>query len=275
MHNKIIYQRIEQIDNDLKIKGFLIHQRHINAIFEYQKKFNISFSLDSETANIINDWYKNVYGENIKINIKKNYLIKIKGDVFVLGVPLFFGSMMVYWGEGTVIKPLDGISTNQIKVDARNFIDYITPTYSYLMQENDIKKSIEWIKNIIEIDTYFKDNINKNVNSMYQIIHGDLVSAKEHFMIQSYDMTAWQCLQVAEKLLKMYIIKYKNQEPKKIHILHKLNEVALINDPKILNLIPILETDPSARYELNISREEAFRRYDAIINFVYFFIKIL
>lgn len=273
MDKRIIYQRIEQIDNDLKIKGFLIHQRPINAIFEYQKKFNISFSLDSEIANIINDWYENVYGENIKINITKNYLIKIKGDVFVLGSPLFYGTIEIYWGEGDIIKLPERIFTKKIKVDARNFIDYITPTYSYLMQENDIKKSIEWIKNIIEIDTYFKNNI--NTNSMYQIINGDLVSAKEHFMIHSYDMTAWQCLQVAEKLLKMYIIKHKSQEPKKIHILHKLNEVALINDSTILNLIPILEADPSARYELNISREEAFIRYEAIINFVHSFMKIL
>lgn len=275
MDIKIIYRRIEEIDNELKSNGFLITQRHFHASIEYQKKFNISFSSDSDTAQLINNWYKTVYGDNLKINVnKKNYLIKIKGDIFVLGVPLFFGSMQFYWGQGDIVKPPEGMSSKQISVDARNFIDYITPTYSHLISENDIVNSMKWMHKTIEIDTYFKDKISEKIDEMYKIIYGDLISAKEHFMINSYDMTAWQCLQVAEKLLKMYIKKYKNQEPERIHILQKLNEMAEITDPGIVSLIPLLEASPSTRYEVKITREEAFKRYEATINFIDFFIKI-
>lgn len=195
---------------------------------------------------------------------------------FALGVPLIFGSTSVFWGRGD-IKPRNTISSGTVEIDARTLIDYITPLYSEMMYENtiDINQTIEWTKKVINIDIYFKDKINEKSDNMYNIIYNDLISAKEHFMIKSYDMTEWQCLQVAEKLLKIYIKKHKNIEPKHTHILSKLNMVAQINDPVILKLMPLLETDPSYRYENKSSRDKAFKKYESVINFIESFINIL
>lgn len=270
--NILIYKRVQEIDYDLKVKGVLIYQRHVQAIFEYQRKFNVQFDFNSETAKIIDGWYKTVYGKNLNIPLNSDYLIKINGDIFVLGAPSFYGKIEIYWNEGQIVAPPK--TYNNIKIDARNFITNITPTYSSMLSHCDVEKTMKWMKKVDEIDIYFQDNKRGTNGSMYKIIHGDLISAKEHFMIQSYDMTEWQCLQVAEKLLKMYITKYKNQEPKKIHILYKLNETAGITDPVILSLIPLLEADPSSRYEVKTTREEAFNKYEAIINFIDSFIKI-
>lgn len=275
MDKREIYKRTTEIDHDLKIKKLLIFQRPLNAIFEYQKRFNISFDLNSETAKTIFEWYDFMYGDNIKINLsKKNYLIKIKSDIFVLGSPFFYGSLRLMWGEGEIKKP-ETMSRTTIDFDVRNLIDYITPLYSMSMSSFDIDLTLKWIFKINNINDYFKEKINEKTNDMYDIVYKDLISAKEHFMINSYDMAEWQCLQVAEKLLKMYIVKHKNQEPKRIHILSQLNDVAQINDPTILSLIPLLETHVSYRYELKSSRQDAFNKYEATINFIDSMIKIL
>lgn len=272
---KIIYQRIEIIDNELKSKDVLIHQRPIHAIFEYQKKYNESFSFDSEKANIIAEWYKIMYGNNFKNSrSEKNFLIKIKGDIFVFTAPNFMGTMEVFWGTGPIVKP-DSISRTSIKYDIRNSIHNITEAYTACMNQNDVNHVGEWSQKIILINNYFLDQLRGNLKDEYTIIYNDLISAKEHFMIQSYDMVEWQSLQTSEKLLKLYIKKHKNITPATTHHLWKLNQVAQINDPIVLDLIPKIETSPSYRYEIKSSRQDAFNKYEATINLIESMIKIL
>lgn len=272
---QIIYKRLEILDDELKSKDLLIHQRHVHAIFEYQKKYNETFAFDSEKSNIISEWYKLMYGDNLKNSrSEKNFLIKIKGDIFIFTAPDFMGTIEFFWGSGKIVKPVS-LSRTTIKYDIRYSIHNITEGYTSFMDQNDVNHVGIWAQKIIFINNYFLDKIRENVNDQYNIIYNDLISAKEHFMIQSYDMVEWQCLQTAEKLLKLYIKTHKNVNPAQIHLLWKLNQVAQINDPIILDLIPKIETSPSYRYELKSSRQSAFNKYDATINFIESMIKIL
>lgn len=184
------------------------------------------------------------------------------------------GTIELFWGYGEIIKPIP-LSMGITKYDIRYSIHNITKNYTALLNQNNVNHIGEWARKIILINNYFLDKIKENVNDQYNIIYNDLISAKEHFMIQSYNMVEWQCLQTAEKLLKLYIKTHKNVNPAPIHLLWKLNEVAQINDPIFLNLIPKIETSPSYRYELKSSRQSAFNKYEATIDFIDFMTKII
>lgn len=277
-----IFNRIEKIDQKMSIDGVDISHRLIKAMIEYKHLYNVDFILFGADADLSNhrkyicEWYDLTYKslQNIKTS---SYMVMVKNNPYEIYIPIIFGTVSIHWKFFLSLNNLNSdYSLNKLNfysnVSIRNSIIGLTNFVDAQLKQHDVNDIMNFVKIIIDIDLFFNKEYE---NDSIRIAQNDLIASKEYMLkIKNYDMVAWQCLQCVEKLLKEYIVRYKEITPKKIHDLEELAKKAEITDEELLSLLKMIKATPSSRYELKDNLNNAISNYKNTIFFIHKFIKL-
>ena len=249
----LLEKRVKNIDQELSNEGVLVHQRPLKALDKYSKKFkknqNIYFTDENIEYKFIKDWYKKHYGNKVNLQNPSKYTIIIKNNPYEFKPTISFGS----------IKITPEFLLKRTK-------DLTISTFESL-NENELNEIVNFIVKIFYINNFLLDNEKHIILSDLTISTDCLVN------LHNYKMVEWQCLQAAEKLIKDYlIIKGINDNPPRTHNLDSLFNLTNIQNENLVNLLNIIQTSPSVRYEENGDILCSINKYKSTILFIREFI---
>lgn len=221
-------QTITQLDSQLAKALIPIPGRPMQATIALFKAYNsggplvsprrpsINFPVTPENlSSHVHAWYEGHYGNKTKVDPSPGrFPLLIEGATYQCRIPLIFGQAMVvaskhHMGSSQILNAVDHIVDlpqivrSRLSGESENYIQAIFLTCAEASNELSSKK------------TELKESAQSDARLATDLLCGYNTNSS---------MSAWHSLQLAEKVLKQYILKH--EDPPHIHRIKDLSELA-------------------------------------------------
>jgi hypothetical protein len=276
--NKEFDAVMTEIDAELRKENDRIVGREIRGWMKFCQRFNISVALGDPVANRIVDWFKAIYGDRLNVDMDfGTSFVSIRGDMFRIRCFRFYGVMYAICSVemlGREIRQRTGHGQERTVINLLDdSIEGLTPELAgrlspaecggILMRYDRMFHAFSAIEGALaarqggDDAPYMKEALD------------DLREAAECVLLRTpnYGQSNWASLQVAEKILKSYIVEKGGTHGK----IHRLNELctcayALGLPPLDPSLIAAIQCKPDVRYDSRlVSKDKALAAYDAAL----------
>lgn len=269
---------LQRIDAQLASEGFTIPQRPMNAIvrlgtalklslpFSDPKGFQHESSVNWYVTEFIHQWYDTRYGERIKLDFSPGLIaIDIRGDIYVVRMPLVYGAARFYAHGEPNPKPTGHFSREPPRFNALDAIPDLTTTIRRELTEAELDYILQLFVLGVEVSHHFKGLGPKA--ELARLARADIDAAVTHLsdLRREYGLSKWSSLQATEKVFK-HVITTTGQPFKHIHDLATLlrTTTAMGFGADVREAIDVIQCSPGVRYgEPTVSEIEALDAHHA------------
>mgnify|MGYP001619986534 CR=1 FL=1 len=225
---------LQKIDADLATEGYTIPQRPMNAVVRIGQLLKLSMPFtdprgfqheSSENWYItqcIHKWYENRYENRVKQDFSPGLVaIDIRNDVYIVSLPLIFGSVHFYSSAETVNNAKRQFSHGPIAYNVLDAIPDLTPSLRAELTREELHYIHSLFELGIELAQLFRFISPKE--DIASIARSDIDTAVNHLsdLRREYALSKWSSLQATEKVLK-YVISKQGGSFKQTHDLSAL-----------------------------------------------------
>jgi hypothetical protein len=267
-----------EIDAELRKENDRIVGREIRGWVKFCQRFHISVELGDPVADRIVDWFKAVYGDRLNLDLDfGTSFAPVRGDSYRLRCFRLYGVIYAICSVEMLGRTLQQRIPNGPE---RTVINLLDDNIEGLTRE--MARRLSPAECAVILTRY--DRIFLTFSALEGALaarHGgddapymkeafdDLREAAECVLLRTpnYGQSNWASLQVAEKVLKSYILE-KGGVHGKVHRLDELCDCAykLGLPPLEPSLISAIQCKPGVRYDSRlVSKEQALAAYDATL----------
>lgn len=266
---------IREIDEELKAEGVPPLGRPMNAIIKFGQRFNISMLFTKPQPGIpghlmgswkyaerIYEWYRQVYGDGIKIDPSANAKVAVHadGDLWELRLPIIYGLFTPIVEKD--ISDEDDAVVGAPRLNACKQLSGITAARLNHFSDNDLAEVFEMFMVGMDVRHAF-DQFSKS-SHFFPEAQSDWMTAVMHMTGQNpnHGQARWASLQLAEKFMKGLIGVIGDVSPiPKTHDLEKLHEALArsIIGLDLHKLLADIQCSAAVRYgEESSTREQSY-----------------
>ncbi len=275
---------MEEIDAELQKESVPIHARSIQAISKIAPLIQEDLPITSERKTPvkgiysgidlsirISRWYKDRYGERMKVNPSSYIAIMIREDVYKLRLPYFAGSLELICRPeliGAELGPRIRNDGKPVRVNVLNHVEGLTKNYAESLLDEELWE----VPNRFLMGLHAVELIREGAKhfSLLPEASGNIANSVELMFSTppQYGFSKWESLQATEKVLKAFI----SAKGAKFRFTHILDDLALSAELLGLPLIPRAELNdiqcsPQIRYgTVAVSPREAVTAHQAALS---------
>jgi len=270
---------VRDIDDKFNVSNVAIPRRVINCIAEVSKILKISLPILATKENskesdaymityLISEWYKNMYGNRLRINIDIGFLIiLLRGELLVCRIPNFFGTCKFFIEEDLSYECLDD-ETNILKM-----IDGMTQGFADSLSDNEKEMIFLSFSKALEASEIIQSWLNFELK-MFQAAINDLMSVRDNIKLNAPHLSnaKWSYNQFIEKVIKSWLL-YAGVEPEKVkelnHFISKIVDKFNLTFIEQLNKhdLDSIKGNPGLRYdEVVVTQDELIAIQDKIFD---------
>lgn len=269
---------LQSIDAQLAKEGYTIPQRPMNAIMRLGMALKLSLPISDpkgfqheSSANwyvteFINRWYETRYGERVNLDFSPGLIaVDIRGDIYVVRMPLVFGGARFYAHGDPNPKPTGKFSREPPLYNVLDAITDLTPAIRRELTPDELNYILQLFFLGVEVSHLFKGLGPKA--ELARLARADIDAAVTHLsdLRREYALSKWASLQAAEKVFK-HVLTTAGQAYKQTHDLATLLSatVALGFGANVAEAIAVIQCSAGVRYgEVAVNEGEALDAHHA------------
>lgn len=266
---------IREIDEELKAEGISPVGRPMNAIIKFGQRFDMSMLFTKPQPGVpdhlmgswkyaerIHDWYKQVYGDKIKLDPSADAKVAVQadGDLWELRLPIIFGTATIV--AERALSKMDGKALSSPRLNACDLLFGITQPRLIHFSDSDLAEVYGMFVIGMDVRNAFK-RFSKS-SHFFREAQSDWKTVIVHMTSQNpnYGQARWASLQLAEKFMKglIGVIGHVSPVPHG-HNLKKLHDALAgsITGLDLERLLTEVQCSAAVRYgEEPSTREQAY-----------------
>ncbi|WP_272009776.1 hypothetical protein [Roseovarius sp. ZX-A-9] len=206
---------VREIDHELKAEGISPVGRPMNAIIKFGQRFKMSIlfvkphsAIDDELmdswkyAERIYEWYREVYGDQIKLDPSADGKVAVlaDGDLWELRLPIIYGPCAIVVDRK--LSEMDDKAHGSSRLNACDALFGITQTRLEYFRDTDLDEVYGMFLIGMDVRNAFARFINSS--RFFREAQSDWKTAVMHMTSQNpnYGQARWASLQFAEKFMK-------------------------------------------------------------------------
>jgi hypothetical protein len=275
---------ILEIDNELKAEGVKAQGRPMQAVIKFGQRFKLSMVFAKPSFFVSDEvngswkytekifvWYKEVYGDQTKVDPSANARIVVLADcdLWELRLPIIFGNCKVY--ADRKLSNDDGKSA--LGPPVLNACDTLTGLRQARLDnfsDEDLDEVFSQFQIGMNVRQAF-DRFQKS-NNLFRESQSDMATAVMHLTAQipNYGQSRWASLQFAEKFMKG-LLREKSVPFPGTHKLSKLHDILETSIPSLdlKFLLPDIECTAGVRYgDEQSTRDQAYIAHKSSLSLI-------
>jgi hypothetical protein len=272
---------MEQVDTELQNEQVPIQARPIQAISKMAVRVRENLIIaplpkkpienvysGTSLSKRINQWYKDRYGERLKVDPCSYIAVMIREDLYKMRLSYFVGQLEFIcrpYLMGADLGPRMRTDRKPITVNILDTIDGLTQNYAQSLRDEELRElAYRYVMGLHAIELM---KVGAQHFTLLPEARANMGNAVELMLSTppQYGLSKWESLQAAEKVLKAFI----SEHGAKFKFTHVLEDLALSAELLGLPLISRAELreiqcSPQVRYgAISVTPQEAVKAHQA------------